>query len=523
MAIVPNRAYHNPALGQAFESLASAFAPPSASDLNQYAAADARRAEAARLADLYSMAEAENFDPYVFDRKAIAAGRINPTQSYYAQDQNTATARRGQDLSHTATLRGQDITAETSRHLNEANNQRVLTQAFIDNSMAPVAPGYIRPGADPADYGITGPVIEDFHGASKPLSTDEFFAGVYEDMRNRGELPDDVMLDRIMDDRPPVVVQGPDGPQYMHSGRAGRTGATPYTTPSRIDQIKNYQTPDGATGSAFFDPNTNQWVDAATHQPLPQGTTTFSSSLQGGAADIGLGPTNTNTTELFRSVMDTEAALSDIAELKSLLEANPGIAGLPGTLLGTAQDATASFGELIAAFGDKAPDAAVSADEIRSYVNRISGGRNPNIQRYNTLITNLAYLQARISKGGREVSLKDFEHNLRNLQGGFWANNQSAMEALTAAEDRAIRMRNVQRDVLQRMGIRNGGQPPQEAAGGMAGAAENAVTGGNPPQPPSPPSPPAPPSSGIQYATDPRTGEIRKFEEGDEDWVPINR
>lgn len=520
MAIVPNRAYHDPALGQAFENLASAFAPPSASDLNQYAAANARRAEAERLADLYAMAGADNFDQTTFDRLAIAAGRYNPTQGYYAQDQNTATARRGQDLSHSATLRGQDITAETSRFNNEADNRRALTQAIINNAMSPVAPGYIRPGINPADYGITGPTIGDFQGAPKPLTTDQFFAGVYEDMRNRGALPDEVMLDRIMDDRAPVVVQGPEGPQYMHSGRAGRIGATPFTAPAKVDQIKNYQTPDGVTGSAFFDPNVNQWVDAATHQPLPQGTTTFSSSLQGGAADIGLGPTNTNETEIFRNVMDTEAALSDISELKSLLRTNPGIAGLPGTLLGTAQDATSSLGELIAAFGDKAPDAAVTADEIREYINMISGGRNPNIQRYNTLITNLAYMQARINKGGREVSRRDFEESLRSLQGGFWANNQSALEALTAMEERAIRMQNVQRDVLQRMGVRGMGQAPQ---GGVTGAVESAVSGGNPPQPPAPPAPPAPNTSGVYYAEHPETGELLKFEEGDTDWVPVNR
>lgn len=87
------------AINGLFQGLSSLFAPPSAQDRAAYANAAATRAQQERIAQLWD-------DPNLsdWDKRAIAAGLYNPTQSFYAQDQNDATTRRGQDLTLQGTL-----------------------------------------------------------------------------------------------------------------------------------------------------------------------------------------------------------------------------------------------------------------------------------------------------------------------------------------------------------------------------------------------------------------------------------
>jgi len=99
--------YNNPAIGQAFENLAGMFAPPSGQDAAAWAAANAKNAEAQRRAELYAGAAG---DP---DRQAVIADLYDPTQSYHAVGLNNA-----------ATLRGQDVAAQTSIANNAADNAR---------------------------------------------------------------------------------------------------------------------------------------------------------------------------------------------------------------------------------------------------------------------------------------------------------------------------------------------------------------------------------------------------------------
>jgi len=99
--------YNNPAIGQAFASLGEMFAPPSGQDAAAWAVANAKNAEAQRRAELYAGAAG---DP---DRQAVIADLYDPTQSYHAVGLNNA-----------ATLRGQDIAAQTSIANNAADNAR---------------------------------------------------------------------------------------------------------------------------------------------------------------------------------------------------------------------------------------------------------------------------------------------------------------------------------------------------------------------------------------------------------------
>jgi hypothetical protein len=109
--------FNDPNIGQAFNNLAGAFAPPSGADLAGYADARATKEKASRLAKLYLDALDPNFDRNTLDREAAVLGSYTPTQSWSAQDQNTATTRRGQDL-----------TSETARLNNAADNARALKE-----------------------------------------------------------------------------------------------------------------------------------------------------------------------------------------------------------------------------------------------------------------------------------------------------------------------------------------------------------------------------------------------------------
>ena len=112
MPIVSNRAYNDPALGQAFSNLAQLFAPPSGSDLAGYATAKAKKEEAARLAELFNYAKDPNVQQAVFDRLGQATGQWTPSTGYYGVDTTAATARRGQDIGAATELQKQRLANE---------------------------------------------------------------------------------------------------------------------------------------------------------------------------------------------------------------------------------------------------------------------------------------------------------------------------------------------------------------------------------------------------------------------------
>lgn len=165
MASIRRNTYKpDPYLAKAAENIAGLFAPPSGTDAAGWANANAKRAEAARIAELYAGAAGDT------DRQAVMAGLYNPTQSYYAQNQNNAT-----------TIRGQDVTASTSMLNNRADNERALATNAADNTRASVVglygalnPGQVRPEV-PAEVARTVglPTIAAAQGIPKPLTDSE--------------------------------------------------------------------------------------------------------------------------------------------------------------------------------------------------------------------------------------------------------------------------------------------------------------------------------------------------------------
>ncbi len=279
--------FNNEAIGKGFSSLAAAFAPPSGSDLAGYATASATKEKAARLAELFQMAQNPSFNQPVFDRSNIAAGNYNPTQSYYAQDQNNST-----------TMRGQDITADTSITNNTADNTRALATNTADNTQktiaalfGPLNQGQIAP-ALPADIGakVGLPGLDARVGADKPLTETELAASILstlspQDQRNKAL--EGVPVEQIIGaDGKPTIVARPDA-----------VGAAPYDKPTGATETQNYQAPPGAdgkpgpAGTAYFDPATKKWIDTQTGAEIPAGSRTASTVVQGSAADTGFAKT----------------------------------------------------------------------------------------------------------------------------------------------------------------------------------------------------------------------------------------
>lgn len=233
MTVRSNRFYNDPNLGAAFSNLANAFAPPSGSDLNGYAEAAARREHASRLATLFTMPRDKDFDQQTFDRLNVAAGNYNPTQSYYAQDQNSGVAIRGQDVTaHTALQERQmqeagALARDQAKPVLVGEGQTALIPQ--QTVTATGLPGMFT-GAVKLNQGerATLPNGQVLNGAPKPLTVDELNAQNQQRLQSSGRLTDNDLVDVIMGKEAPVRAIGPDNtPMFMSPGAAVRTGAQP--------------------------------------------------------------------------------------------------------------------------------------------------------------------------------------------------------------------------------------------------------------------------------------------------------
>ncbi|MEZ0218665.1 MAG: hypothetical protein ACAH22_00065 [Tardiphaga sp.] len=231
MAIRSSNFYNDPAFAQAASNLSSLFAPPSGADASGWASANAKNAEAKRLAEIYASAADPAFNQQTFDRRNIAVGNYNPTQSYYAQDQNNSTAVRAQDVSAATLRRGQDIQASTSRANNAQDNQRSL----IGSIYGALNEGQVRPAIPESIASLYQlPAIPAAAGTPKPLSESEWKAGQNQRLLDTGGINDQMLIDALVGDKAPVQSVGPDGKtgMFMSPGAAVRQGAQPYDKPA---------------------------------------------------------------------------------------------------------------------------------------------------------------------------------------------------------------------------------------------------------------------------------------------------
>lgn len=258
MAIRPSRYFNNPQLAAGFQNIASMFEPMSGTDAHGYAQAEAVKAEASRIAQMYANPNDPNFD-----RRNIAMGNYAPTSSFYAQDMNDATVRRGQD-----------VTAQTSITNNRLDNVAGFFDNIPQGNVRPTLPGDIASMFGlpelPAEYGMapdrTKAVVEgDILSTLSPQD-------------QRSSVMSSVGVENVV---------GPDGkPQIVN--RPDAAGMELFVNPGSPAAIKteNYTTSDGRHGTAWFDPTIRTYRDVNTQEVVENISSTFNSQVQDTAAGI---------------------------------------------------------------------------------------------------------------------------------------------------------------------------------------------------------------------------------------------
>lgn len=457
MPVVGNRLYNDPSLGAAFSNLAGMFAPPSGADLSGYATANAKKAEAERLAALFEMAQSPDFNQTTFDRMGIATGNYNPTQSYYAQDQNNATALRGQDVTAATTLEGKRI-----------ENQGALERLFATPVVAKDGDTVYLPdqtaaatGLDPVLSGTTTlaqgetailPGGKALTGAPKPLTESELKATILAGLPANEQRVAALASANV---EPVMSADGKTVENVFRPDSVGRIPAPPASTAA--PETQNWQSQDGAQrGTAVFD-RAKGWVDTQTGQPIPPGSITFNSSLEGGGADTGLGPSPANITAGRNLNAALDSAEFTANQVLGILAQNVNAAGVPARIVGGVQSLTSSLAQTAKAFANEAPDAAVTMDNVRGMLTSVASGYDPDIVRVQAAIMDLAYLRAQINNPTGEVSRQAFERALEQFGQGLFSSQTDLTTALKAFLSDTIASGRVRASSLL-------GKPPADTA-----------------------------------------------------------
>lgn len=308
--------FNNPRLGQAFNNIASAFAPPSAQDIYAYSRAAEARQKTQRAADLWRQAQDPNFNKEVFDRSNVAAGNYAPSGSYYGVDKGDATKRygigvesgdrrRGQDLESSDRRRGQDLDDGTKRYGIDTTAKTAITTTGMkeegDTKRAVIAPlneGQIQylPPSVASLYGVPetrGGIVKlnqgqkavvpgggEIQGNAKPLNETELKAKILE------TLPPEIQAGVAAKDLDikDVIVDGKTVPMTKPQQLAA--GVPSAAAPAATGQYFRYTVPGGASGTAMHDPVRNVPVDAQTKQPLPSNAKLESTS-NGTTVNVG--------------------------------------------------------------------------------------------------------------------------------------------------------------------------------------------------------------------------------------------
>ncbi|MBA9067986.1 hypothetical protein FHR71_001721 [Methylobacterium sp. RAS18] len=455
-------------LREGFSSLASAFAPPSAQEMLAGAKIRETNQKVSQIADLYSMARDPNADRRVFDRSGIVAGLYGPNQSFEALD----------------------IHDRRSGLNNAADNERALTQTRLqqrgelDRAMlAPVGAGGTRfvPGSIASAYGVpeqqvgvvsVNPgdraVLPDgrtIDGAPKPLTDDQLRAQII------GTLPANEQRAWGLGSTPVENVQTPAGPRIAF--RSDAVGQMPLPDIGKQD-LRNYQTPDGRSGTARFDAGGGGWIDTQTGTALPAGAQTYTSQLQGGKNETGLGASTRN---------DIQGQLVDLANLESvvnqfddLIKRDPSAIGTTGRVLGFGQDVAATAQEVTSLLSPRLQEMARQAEQGLIEPDVLTRNFNPNIPQA-TLLENLLVAQlAKVNDPNGRLSNQQMEETRKALGGGGWFQNAQRTRAS---------LDGIRQQIAAKRGMYRGLEPQAAAIGPGATPAPAAqapapVQGGGP-------------------------------------------
>lgn len=392
--------YNDPTLGAAFENIASLFAPVSASELAGYATADLTRQKAA--AEAQRMGLVDMFTQGGDDRIGVAAGLYAPTQSYQALQMGDATDRRGQDIEsadrrygYDSSLAGTRYTADQRLRGDMYTSDNALRGTVLGNVGKPVAQGEIAmipdeilswAGVPGASYSVAG--------APKPLTETE----VKGQLLQETAAGDDGFARWVAGgSKDPLAVLGPDGPVMMAPDQAAGMGVYEKPSEASAPKLTNARLPDGTQTTALETPQ--GLVDPQTGQPLPPGTTMFSTAAQGSADEVGLGTAVRNRVDT--QGMAAVSALETIDQLEGLIRANPASQGVVGSLRGTAQNVMQSGNELGRFLGGAAAEAAEAASAGLIDAGIASEMFDPSIPAIDMLMNALAWQYAKGQAGDR--------------------------------------------------------------------------------------------------------------------------
>jgi hypothetical protein len=418
--------YNNNALGQSFENIASMFAGPSSSDMANWSLAKERKQKTEQLAQLFANPNDPNFD-----RRNIVVGNYNPTQSFYAQDQNNTTA-----------MRGQDISARTSIANNAADNQR----AVVTNMFGTVAQDAMRPALPESVAGMYGlPALPEVQGNRSPLSATQFDAAQKQRLIDSGQLTDDALLAAITGDIPVEQTVGPNGePIFTRRGDAVGKQAYVNRGAEAKGELYNYVTQDGGEGTALFDGQT--LVDQSTGQPLPQGVKIYKAAAQGTADQIGMG-TNSNRTDAQRLRAGVSNMNALVNELDTLVADNNATTGLAGDIMSFMQNSGQVVKELASTFGE-GPVTPEAFAALTAQIDQQTGGQfNPAYAQARKMMLELAYASASMNNPSGEVSMQALAREVDALGQGMLGNDQGLLSVLEVVRSQ-MRRKLMQADVL---------------------------------------------------------------------------
>lgn len=426
--------YADPALAQAFNNIASMFAPPSGADLAGYATAASKRAEEERRLQAWREMTNPNADNTVRDRFGVAAGLYNPSQSYYTVDQNTATTQRGQDLDASTKLRQTQMqqSGETTRTM-----------------LAPVAQGatrFVPPsiaeqfGTPQQQIGVVElkpgeqSVLPDgrvLNGPAPALSMDQIKGRVFQELpanEQRAVVFGNTPIEQVIMDGKPTNV-----------ARRDAVGQSPVQAPGKtyVDSrgVPVTERPDGS----------RVYADGT---PLPQGEKLFNvPTPTGSQQDVGMGTTaNKSHAQAIRATVANADRL--IADIDQTIRSNPAATGVAASVISLGQD----LGQVAKEFGEKfgMTNAPITPQDMQALTQRLTGTEyNPVYRRVRAQLLELAYTNARLNNPRGEVSRFSLERELEALGlSNFTGNDQAVLATLDAARSR-LRRSLGEADVLE--------------------------------------------------------------------------
>lgn len=475
MPVRKNGYYADPALGTAFDNLAQAFATPSGADVAGYARGSAEREKAARLSDFYRLSQDPNVDRAALDRAGIGVQAFTPTQSYYAQDQNNSTTRRGQD-----------VAAGSAANVAGINNAGELARLVAGGvTLKDGETKYLGP-----DAAKTMQLPEMFRGnitaapgATVTLPDNSVIAGA-PIPKTKAQAEGDIIAALEPPERRAVGLQGVGVSQIVDAitGKPKNVltpdaaGQTPYNVDNRQTQVASYKTADGKTGPGRLDPDTKKWVNTQTGVELPPDIQTYGATLTGDKDATGLGaPTNNKIDEQLLNLAMVEGTSKS---LRALINANPGSQGIVGAIRGTVQDALAAGGEVaqLLNVNTKRFEADIASGRVDPEIVQKFANFDPSIPAVNMLETLLTAQMAKMYDPGGRVSNASWAIAKESIgAGGMMGNVKRMLGALDTLDN----------DIVNKRAMLTPVRP--------AAAAIRPVTPAGPPAPPiSGPSAPAP-------------------------------